>query len=192
MSVLHCVQALVGVLSLACAAVHAADNAAVSRIELEALTPWEPARRDSLPAPAARDAAALATQRTLPSFADDGLRARWWWGRGAFEVGAGADWLAANRAASAARPWSHVLGVRATLSDRSRVVYETESALPWRPGDSAANGLRTSRVALEFKSKPSPVSNLRDGLLRVQLSGDATVQFRPRSGGLQVMYRERF
>jgi hypothetical protein len=195
MSVLHCVLGVVCVMTLASAAAHAApDDAASSRIEIDTLQRWDPARRDSIALARWQDAGSPTAQRTLPSsFADDGLRARWWWGRGAFELGAGADWLAPHLTATGARPLNQVVGVRASLSAHTRVVYETETALSWRSSDNPAGaGVRTSRVALEFKSKPSPVSNLRDGLLRVQLSGDAAVHFRPRSGGLQVMYRERF
>jgi hypothetical protein len=191
MSVMPRVPSLACVLVLACVAAHAAaDEAAASRLEIDTLQPWDPARRDTLPVSRLQDAASPATQRALPSSStDDGLRARLWWGRGAVEVGAGADWLAPSSTGANARPWSQVVGVRANLSARTRVVYETEATLPWRAGDSA--GPRTARVALEFKSK-SPVANLREGLMRVQLSGDAVLQFRPRGGGMQVMYRERF
>ncbi len=199
MSVLHCVRGVMCVMTLASAAAHAVpDDAALSRLEIDTLQPSDLARRDGIAVARFQerwqDAGSPTQRSTLPSsFADDGLRARWWWGRGAFELGAGADWLAPQRTAAGARPLNQVVGVRASFSARTRVVYETETTPSWRSsGNPAGAGVRTSRVALEFKSKPSPVSNLRDGLLRVQLSGDAAVHFRPRSGGLQVMYRERF
>jgi hypothetical protein len=199
MTVLHSVRGISCLLALACAAAQAtADDADAGppRLEVETVPVWDAARRGHPPGWRTMDGAAASSQRLLPGlatqriFGDDGLRARWWWGRGALEVGAGADWRAPSAAASAAQPWSQVLGVRATLSPRTRLVYETETVLPGGRADSAKP--RTSRVALEFKSRKSPVSNLRDGLMRVQLSGDSAVHFKPRGGGLQVMYRERF
>lgn len=47
------------------------------------------------------------------------------------------------------------------------------------------------RFALEFRAKGA-AKDLRDSLLRVQMSGDAALHFRPRSRGLQITYRERF
>ncbi len=199
MTLWHSVRGISCLLALVCgAAPAAADDAdgGPPRLEVETVPLWDPARRDMLSGWRTMDGAPPSSQRLLPGLANnrmfryDGLRARWWWGRGALEVGAGADWRAPSVAASGAQPWSQVLGVRATLSPRTRLVYETETALPGSRADGASP--RTSRVALEFKSRKSPVSNLRDGLMRVQLSGDAAVHLKPRGGGLQVMYRERF
>ena len=172
------------------------DGVGPPRMEVETLQQWETARRDNVPAWPA-EGGALSTQRLLPTeaarsaIADIGLRARWWWGRGALEIGGGADWTAPSAAANSARAWSPVLGVRAALSAHTRLIYESESGLPWRSTDNSGAPPRTTRVALEFKSK-SPVGDLRNGLMRVQLSGDSVLQFKPRGGGLQVMYRERF
>lgn len=186
-----------------CAGAHAQSDAlGPLRLEIDTLQQWERARGDF--GPASRiDVATLRSQRLLPAeglratFADNGLRARWWWGQGAIEIGGGADWVASSAAAdsanppNAARPWSQVVGVRAALSARTRLTYETESSLPWRNNDSGGASPRTTRLALEFKSK-SPVGDLRNGLMRVQLSGESALHFKPRSRGLQVMYRERF
>lgn len=186
-------------LVVACAAAHGQaerDEAGPPRVEVDTLQQWETARRDTVPTWPI-DGAAWATQRLLPNesprsvFSDVGLRARWWWGRGAVEVGGGADWTAPSASANAPRAWSPVVGVRAALSARTRLVYEAESGLPWRSKDSGGALPHTTRVAFEFKSK-SPVGDLRNSFMRVQLSGDAALQFRPRSRGLQVMYRERF
>lgn len=206
MAVLHsitrvtvCVWGVLGVLAMACASAHAdiGDASSAPRLEVESVPAWDFTRRDGLPGWSSNPGAAGAAQRRLAGLnvgraSDDGLRARWWWGSGGVEIGAGADLRATSVAAVGAQPWSHVLGVRATLSSRTSLVYETASALPWGNADATTASRRTSRVALEFKSRKSPVSNLRDGLMRVQLSGDADVQFKPRGGGLQVMYRERF
>jgi hypothetical protein len=200
MNAKHGIRGISCLLLVCCVAgTHAqSDVAGASRLELETLQQWDATRPATLTAWRSNDGAQASSQRLLPGlssnpmFVDDSLRARVWWGRGAVEVGAGADWRAASFTANAAQPWSQVVGVRATLSARTRIVYETGAALPWRSGDNVATGARTSRVALEFKSRKSPVSNLRDGLLRMQLSSDAAVHLKPRGGGLQVTYRERF
>lgn len=199
MSGLTGIRSVTCILAVICAAAYGQaerDPVGPPRMEVETLQQWETARRDSAPAWSV-DGAALSTRRLLPTevarsaFADVGLRARWWWVRGAVEVGGGADWTAPSAAATTPGKWSPVVGVRADLSERTRLVYESEHALPWRGTDNSGAVPRTTRVALEFKSK-SPVGDLRNGLLRVQLSGDAALQFKPRGGGLQVMYRERF
>ncbi len=113
-------------LALACfaAAAQAADaeESAPARFELETLPQWDAARRDDNPAAPGLEGHTAS--------ADDSLRARWWFGRGAVEVGAGADRQALSSNSSAAQPWSRVVAVRATLSARTRVVYETEATLP--------------------------------------------------------------
>jgi hypothetical protein len=196
MSVLPGIRGISCLLALCCAAAQAQPEArGATRLEIETVPQWDAARRDNLPGWRNADGNTATSQRLLPglasnpAFGDDGLRARWWWGRGAIEVGAGADWTSPSITASGARPWSQVVGVRATLSARTRLVYETEATLPWRNGE---RDLAASRVALEFKSSKSPIANLRDGLVRVQLSADAAVHLKPRSGGLQLIYRERF
>lgn len=97
--------------------------------------------------------------RAASSAFGEGVRARWWWGRGSFSVGAGADWRG-----SSSTPTS----------------FGPESAGPPRP-----------RLALEVRAK-STTTDLRERLLRVQMSGDAALHLRPRGGGLQIIYRESF
>lgn len=191
MSVLQGILGLSCVLALASPAAQAGPDAALApRLEIETLQQWDPARRGS-------DMVLSSSHRLSPdgrgsaAFSADGLSARWWWGRDAIQVGVGTDWRAPASGANEARPLTQVVGVRAALSDRTRLIYEAESAPAWRSGDTTGLYSRRSRVALEFKSK-SPVSDLRNGLMRVQLAGDAAVHFKPRGGGLQVMYRERF
>jgi hypothetical protein len=198
MSGLKGIRSVCCMLATMCAGAHAQPDALGSlRLEIDTLRQWEPGRRDFGSA-SRLDVAALPSQRLLHSeglraaFADDGLRARWWWGQGALEIGGGADWVAPSTAGNTTRPWSQVLGVRAALSARTRLIYEAESTLPWRNAENNGAAPRTTRVALEFKSKSSPVGDLRNGLMRVQLSSESVLQFKPRSGGLQIMYRERF
>lgn len=80
--------------------------------------------------------------------------------------------------------------LRLALGPRTSVVYEPrplppQQPLAVQPGDAAPS------VGLEFKAPPGHASGPR-GLLRVQLSADAAVQFRPRRGGLAVSYRAVF
>ncbi len=62
------------------------------------------------------------------------------------------------------------------------------SSMPLQPGIDAS--AQRQRFALEFRAR----SLARDSssLLRLQLSSDAALHFRPRSQGLQISYRERF
>jgi hypothetical protein len=84
------------------------------------------------------------------------------------------------------------LGLRAALSQRTQIVYETSLRAPQRSAD--ISGLREQqrgRFALEFKTK-SAVGDVRTGLLRFQLNDAGSLQFRPRRGGVQLSYREQF
>lgn len=80
--------------------------------------------------------------------------------------------------------------LRLALGPRTSVVYEPRPLPPRQPlavqpGDAAPS------VGLEFQAPPGHASGPRS-LLRVQLSADAAVQFRPRRGGLAVSYRAEF
>jgi hypothetical protein len=66
----------------------------------------------------------------------------------------------------------------------------TASAPPTPLGGSSAGASRP-RFALEFRAK-AVAKDLRETLLRVQLSGAGALHFRPRGGGLQITYREQF
>jgi hypothetical protein len=57
-------------------------------------------------------------------------------------------------------------------------------------GGSSAGASRP-RFALEFRAK-AVAKDLRETLLRVQLSGAGALHFRPRGGGLQISYHEQF
>jgi len=121
---------------------------------------------------------------------DEQMQTRFWWRKGAVELGAGANLdLTADRLTM--RTPTPVIGVRARLGERTRLVAEADpSAFGREAGvlDSAVDG---ARLALEFKTK-SPLRDLRTSLLRVQLSGHSALHFRPRGGGMQVTYRETF
>jgi hypothetical protein len=75
----------------------------------------------------------------------------------------------------------------------TRVLFEPRiahnSALPLDEHSAAVLPTR-SRLTLEFA--PSKPSRRPANLLRVQLSGDAVLNLRPRSGGLAVNYQARF
>ncbi len=180
-------------LALACAAAQA-EQAPIARFEIDTLPNL--VARAGQPSHRSGDMInwtdrQFSGQPVFSAFADEDLRARWWWGRGAFEVGAGADWAAPPRTALAARTWSPVVGVRAALSSRTRIVYEAEPGAAWRAAEAAVADQRSARFALEFKTRAAG-GDLRSSLLRVQLSGDSTLHFRPRSSGLQLHYRARF
>lgn len=139
--------------------------------------------------------AAVTGARPLFDTPSDGVRTRLWWGRGAFEVGAGANVNPTHTApglATAANVGTAVVGLRAQVAQGTHLAIERD-ALSTSVGAGAAAPLEASRVALEFKgvgsSKAQPLSS---GLLRVQMSGTSTLQFRPRSGGLAVTYRAKF
>ena len=120
------------------------------------------------------------------------LRARWWWGNGVGSLGAGADW-AATPAGSVFRPLRPVVGLRANVSDQTRLVYEVRGAASTLPSTAVLGATeREARLALEFKSARNPVQNLRNGLFRVQLSNTSALFLKPRSGGMVVSYRSQF
>lgn len=79
--------------------------------------------------------------------------------------------------------------LRLELGDRARLqVAPRPDRQAWVPQD-VGRPQQTAALGLEFASAPS------DGpqrLLRVQLSGDSMLNFRPRGGGLSVTYRSKF
>ena len=87
-------------------------------------------------------------------------------------------------------PAPQALQLRLSLTDNSRLVLERR---PWQMPDAgadpAAKRLQVS-LGLEFRAS-DPVQGARS-LLRVQLSGGSTLQFRPRGGGLALSYRQPF
>ncbi len=78
------------------------------------------------------------------------------------------------------------------VSAHAHVFYEPK---PWQPDEPApsAAGLPPPRASLGlgFKTAPSGAAGMK-GLLRVQLSSDSALHFRPRGGGLTVTYKAQF
>lgn len=125
---------------------------------------------------------------------DEQMQTRFWWRKGALELGAGANLdLPAQPLLAASRTPTPVIGVRARLGNRTRLVAEADANALGRDtsGGAETPAADGARLALEFKTK-SPLKDLRTSLLRVQLSGQSALHFRPRGGGMQVTYRETF
>jgi hypothetical protein len=80
--------------------------------------------------------------------------------------------------------------LRLVLGSRTAMVYEPRSPAPPLPL-AGQQGQAAPSIGLEFRTPPSHANGPR-GLLRVQLSSDAALQFRPRRGGLAVSYRADF
>jgi hypothetical protein len=170
-------------LLVACSAfgAQAAEQAGPS-LETEIVTPLV----SNLSQPA-RSAEWIATPRP-----DDQVQTRFWWRKGAVELGAGVNLdLPAHRLSAPVRTPTPVIGVRARLGERTRLVAEADPSVLGREAGALDNTTDGARLALEFKTK-SPLRDLRTSLLRVQLSGQSALHFRPRGGGMQVTYRESF
>ena len=80
--------------------------------------------------------------------------------------------------------------LRLVLTSRTAMVYEPRRlATPLvLAGDGKSEA--PPSLGLEFRSPPSQHGPRT--ILRVQLSGDAALQFRPRRGGLAISYRTQF
>jgi len=140
--------------------------------------------------------AAVTGARTLLDTPSDGLRTRMWWGRGPLEVGAGANVNASSTApglATSASRGTAVLGLRAQVAQGTHLAIERDT-LATSVGAGSAARVEVSRLALEFKAvgNSKAAQPLSSGMLRVQMSGTSSLQFRPRSGGLAVSYRAKF
>lgn len=158
---------------------------APARLEIERVDPL-------LEAPTGSTARLYRLDGTPSAAVSEELRTRWWVGHGVGSIGAGADW-AATPARSALRPWRPVLGLRADGGARTRLIYEVRgAAAPWASAGWPGANAQEVRVAMEFKSARNPAQNLRNGLLRVQLSNTSALMLKPRSGGLVVSYRSQF
>ena len=173
---------------LPCAGAAQGLSAYAPRLEIETVSPAWQSR-----------AAGTAAEGALPAYLSDGsresVRARWWWGSGRLEVGAGADWstlAASERTIANRRAATPVLGLRAELARGTHLAYERD-AVAASAQDRFPAATSGSRLALELSAGgASRARVLPAGLLRVQLSSASTLQFRPRSGGLSVMYRAGF
>ena len=150
---------------------------------------------ESLPH-ALRIRSVVSSTRVLFDAPADGLRTRMWWGKGALEVGAGANVSPSNKApglATAPTVGTAVVGLRAQLSRGTHLAIERDT-LATSVHSGAAAPLEVSRVALEFKAvgNSKSVQPLSSGLLRLQMSGTSSLQFKPRSDGMAVTYRAKF
>jgi hypothetical protein len=81
-----------------------------------------------------------------------------------------------------------VIGV--PLTPRTRLIYEPRPVHPWSDNNGLTQPRPEQRVGFEFKSR-SGARDLRN-LLRLQLTSDSSLQFKPRSGGLAVSWRSEF
>jgi len=78
--------------------------------------------------------------------------------------------------------------LRLGLTPSTHIVYEPKPYVP--PNEFHTRVPQQPSLALEFKS-PKKDQGPRS-LLRVQLSGDSVLHFRPRGGGMTVTYRSQF
>ena len=76
------------------------------------------------------------------------------------------------------------------LSERTRLIYEPKPVRPWADNNGLTQQRSEQRVGLEIRNR-SGTRELRN-LLRVQLTSDSTLQFKPRSGGMAVSWRSEF
>ncbi|MBL8302375.1 MAG: hypothetical protein JNM26_06345 [Ideonella sp.] len=163
----------------------AVNPPAPARLEIERVDPL-------VEAPTGSTARLYRLDQGASAAVSEELRTRWWVGNGIGSIGAGADW-AATPARSALRPWRPVLGVRADVGARTRLIYEVRgAAAPWASTGLPGAESQEVRVAMEFRSAPSAAQNLRNGLFRVQLSNTSALMLKPRSGGLVISYRSQF
>lgn len=81
--------------------------------------------------------------------------------------------------------------LRVGLTQRTQIVYEPR---PWQPATPLPVDYTVRKpqpsLGLEFKNANKDQSV--KSLLRVQLSGDSMLQFRPRGGGMTVTYKSQF
>jgi hypothetical protein len=80
--------------------------------------------------------------------------------------------------------------LRVDLTPRTRLVVQPAEQRPWHDAAALYGERREAGVGLEFKT--SRKKGLPPNLLRVQMTSNSTLQFRPRGGGLAVTYREQF
>ena len=80
--------------------------------------------------------------------------------------------------------------LRLQLTSRTTMVYEPRRLSTPLPLAAEGQGETPPSLGLEFRSPPS--QHGARSILRVQLSGDAALQFRPRRRGLAISYRAQF
>lgn len=114
---------------------------------------------------------------------------------GALGLGLGVEQREALRTGSAAaRQAGLLLGVSLATGQRSELVLQTpllkaSRVLP-EPGLTSADEARQLRMGLVFDSR-KPYEDLRRGV-RVELSGQTTVSFKPRGGRIGVTVQSRW
>lgn len=81
--------------------------------------------------------------------------------------------------------------LKLALGRSASMVYEPRRLPAAQPLADPQAGAAAPSLGLEFRSPPAQRDGLRS-VLRVQLSSDAALQFRPRRGGLAVSYRAEF
>jgi hypothetical protein len=150
-----------------------ADNAPRPRMEVE-LSKELPVGTPQLTEVLQTDAAAFER--------DQALRSRWWIHAGRVTLGAGADWPRGPHW-SAPQP---VLGLRTAVAANTLLSYE------WHGHSASQDAPPGGRFVLEFRTAPSQIRTLRDGLLRMQLSGTSSLNLRPRRSGVLVTYSAQF
>ncbi len=80
--------------------------------------------------------------------------------------------------------------LRLALTSRTTMVYEPRRVATPLPLAGDGQGETPPSLGLEFRSPPA--QHGARSILRVQLSGDAALQFRPRRRGLAISYRAQF
>jgi hypothetical protein len=79
--------------------------------------------------------------------------------------------------------------LRFELGPRTQLLLQPPQRLAGLPEQSRAS---ESGLGVELKLRPASSSRDLQQLLRLQLSQRSALQFRPRSGGLVISYREQF
>ena len=105
------------------------------------------------------------------------------------------DTSAAPTGPALARPQADAVEpptLRVPVTSNAQLVFQPR---PWQTTDALTAAslqvpIQQTRLGLEFKAT-RPTDGARSWL-RVQLSGDSVLQFRPRGGGLVVTYRSQF
>jgi hypothetical protein len=84
--------------------------------------------------------------------------------------------------------------LRFDLGSRTQLLVQPPQRLAGGAYGLALEPSRVSETGVGLELKLRPASNSRDlkQLLRLQLSQRSALQFRPRSGGLAITYREQF
>lgn len=114
---------------------------------------------------------------------------------------AGAQTMASNATAlmqsAAPTPWQGPASearqgaLRMGLNQRTQIVYEPR---PWQPATPLPTdyAVRRPQPSLGLEFKTASRNEAARSLLRVQLSGDSVLQFKPRGGGMTVTYKSQF